>query len=301
MVLSVIIPVYKGAKTITRLVVDLNEKLAHLPFEIILVNDGSPDHSEEVCTNLASQHHHITFISLRKNFGEFNAVMCGLNHAKGSYSVIIDDDFQNPPSEIMKLLSKAQEHNYDVVYSFYPEKKHSIFRNLGSFLVNKMTTYLFNKPDNLYLSSFKLLKREIVREICQYKGPYPYIDALIFRVTHNVGKVMVTHLERTEGASNYTLRKLIALFMSILFGYSLLPVRLILFSGILITFLNLLLVILTLCHIFSFSSVFLLVGFIGGLQITALGILGEYLAKTYLTQNGLPQFVIKSTTLKHGK
>ena len=204
--LSVIIPVYKGAKTITNLVESLQAELGMYDFEMILVNDGSPDNSEKVCKDLAIIHRNINFFSLRKNFGEFNAVMCGLNHVVGKYAVVIDDDFQNPPSEIIKLLNKAKSEDFDVVYSYYAEKKHHFFRNFGSRLVNFVATSLLSKPADLYLSSFKLIKKEVVEEIIKYKGPYPYIDALIFRVTNNVGKVEVQHNERMEGESSYTIK-----------------------------------------------------------------------------------------------
>lgn len=290
--LSVIIPVYKGAKTISKLVESLHEDLHTFDFEIILVNDGSPDNSEKVCRELATIHENLNFISLRKNFGEFNAVMCGLNHITGKYAVIIDDDFQNPPSEIIKLLDKAKSKDYDVVYSFYTEKKHHLFRNFGSWLVNRLTTSLLNKPTDLYLSSFKLIKKEVVDEIIKYKGPYPYIDALIFRVTNNVGKTEVKHSERMEGESNYTIKKLITLFMTILFGYSLLPIRIILSLGILLVILSILLIILYIFKVIPDWGLSMFV-FFGGVQLTSLGIIGEYISKSFLSQNGTPQYVEK--------
>lgn len=290
--LSVIIPVYKGAKTISKLVESLHEDLHTFDFEIILVNDGSPDNSEKVCIELATIHENLNFISLRKNFGEFNAVMCGLNHVTGKYAVIIDDDFQNPPSEIIKLLDKAKSKDYDVVYSFYTEKKHHLFRNFGSWLVNRLTTSLLNKPTDLYLSSFKLIKKEVVDEIIKYKGPYPYIDALIFRVTNNVGKTEVKHSERMEGESNYTIKKLITLFMTILFGYSLLPIRIILSLGILLVILSILLIILYIFKVIPDWGLSMFV-FFGGVQLTSLGIIGEYISKSFLSQNGTPQYVEK--------
>lgn len=290
--LSVIIPVYKGAKTISKLVESLHEDLHTFDFEIILVNDGSPDNSEKVCRELATIHENLNFISLRKNFGEFNAVMCGLNHITGKYAVIIDDDFQNPPSEIIKLLDKAKSKDYDVVYSFYTEKKHHLFRNFGSWFVNRLTTSLLNKPTDLYLSSFKLVKKEVVDEIIKYKGPYPYIDALIFRVTNNVGKTEVKHSERMEGESNYTIKKLITLFMTILFGYSLLPIRIILSLGILLVILSILLIILYIFKVIPDWGLSMFV-FFGGVQLTSLGIIGEYISKSFLSQNGTPQYVEK--------
>jgi undecaprenyl-phosphate 4-deoxy-4-formamido-L-arabinose transferase len=301
MLLSVVIPVYKGAQSIGSLVSKLHETLQGVSFEIVLVNDGSPDNSEEVCAALALRYPRVSFISLRRNFGEFNAVICGLNHTKGHFTVIIDDDFQNPPSEILKLLNKAQSDNLDVVYSYYEDKKHHYFRNIGSWLVNQMTTYLFGKPKDLYLSSFKLIKKEVVTEICKYTGPYPYIDALIFRVTKNVGRVLVEHHARTEGQSSYTVQKLIALFLSILFGYSLLPVRIILSTGLISLGISFVFLLIQLLGFVDFSATFYAICILGSIQVIGLGIIGEYVAKDFLTQNNHPQFVIKSKHINHAE
>lgn len=290
--LSVVIPVYKGAKTITHLVETLQAELKQYHFEIILVNDGSPDDSEKVCKTLEVDNSNLKFYSLRKNFGEFNAVMCGLNHVEGKYAVIIDDDFQNPPSEIIRLVEKAKSENFDVVYSYYVEKKHHFFRNFGSWLVNRLTTSLLQKPTDLYLSSFKLINFEVIQEIIKYKGPYPYIDALIFRVTNNVGKIQVQHNARMEGESNYTLKRLISLFMTILFGYSILPVRMILLLGIASLILSILLIILFVFRIIPDWGIAIFI-FLGGVQLTSLGIIGEYVAKAFLSQSETPQYIEK--------
>lgn len=174
--LSVVIPVYNGALTISKLVLEVVAELKTIPFEIVLVNDGSLDDSEFICENLAYEHPEVQFISLRKNFGEHNAVLCGLNTCVGDYAVIIDDDFQNPPSEIKKLFSCIITGGYDVVYSKYFSKKHTLFRRLGSKFHNWVANYILDKPSDLYLSSFKIIKKEIIEEITKYKGPYPYID-----------------------------------------------------------------------------------------------------------------------------
>ena len=292
MLLSVIIPVYHGAVTIQKLVDVAQEQLKVYSFEIVLINDGSKDDSEKVCLELSAKFKNISFLSLRKNFGEFQAVMCGLNHAKGDYSVIIDDDFQNPPSEIIKLLETAQKEDFDVVYGQYDEKKHHQFRNVGSWFVNQITTSLFKKPQDLYLSSFKLIKKEVVEEICKYKGPYPYIDGLIFNVTDNVGKVTVQHNDRHHGESNYTAKKLASLFLNIIFGYSLLPVRLAMFLGFLSTFIAFILSVLQFMSIVDYP-IRLLVLFIGGIQLISIGIVGEYIGKTFLTQSNTPQYTLK--------
>lgn len=290
--LTVVIPIYKGAKTIENLVTTLQKELQSYDFEIVMVNDGSPDESEKICFKIANDYSNVKFYSLRKNFGEFNAVMCGLNHVNGKYAVIIDDDFQNPPSEIIKLLDKAQSGDYDVVYSYYSKKQHSFYRNFGSWLVNRITTSLLQKPSDLYLSSFKLIKHEVVQEIIKYKGPYPYIDALIFRVTNNIGKVQVVHNARQEGESNYTLKRLLTLFLTIIFGYSLLPVRIILGLGLALIIFSVLLTVLFIFKIIPDWQLAIII-FFGGVQLTSIGIIGEYISKLFLSHNHTPQYTEK--------
>ncbi len=295
--LSIVIPVYKGESSIGGLVEKLQETLAEHAFEIILVNDGSPDNSASVCRSATEKFKNVQFINLRKNFGEFNAVMCGLNFVRGKYAVIIDDDFQNPPSEILKLVEVAEEKQHDVVYSYYASKKHSAFRNVGSWLVNYLTTYLLRKPKDLYLSSFKLIHREVVAEIIRYQGPFPYIDGLILRVTNNIGKVLVEHNTRQHGESNYTFRRLASLFLTILFGYSLIPIRLTLFAGLASIMFSLIYMVLYFTKIIGEWGSPVVI-FLSGVLLCSVALLGEYLGKNYMTINGTPQYVIKEKIIQ---
>ena len=299
MKLSVIIPVYNSQSTIQLLVERLQTTLSTISFEIVMVNDNSRDNSEKICQQLADQYSNVRFISLRRNYGEFNAVMCGLNWAYGEYCVMIDDDFQNPPEEIFKLLDVAEKGNYDVVYTYYEKKQHAVHRNLGSKLVNWITGYLLNKPKDLYLSSFKLIKQEVVQEIIKYQGPYPYIDGLIFRITNHIGTVQVSHLKREEGSSNYTWRKLISLFLNILFCYSSLPIRVFMPIGVSLFGLGFLLLVFLFGQWIigpdpkGWQVVTAAFIFIGGIQCTLLSVLGEYIGKSFMAQSGQPQYVIK--------
>lgn len=299
MKLSVIIPVYNSEATLASLVDTLHRALKEIAFEIILVNDGSKDGSERLCTELARKFSNVHFISLRRNYGEFNAVMCGLNFTKGEYCVMIDDDFQNPPEEIIKLVNTAEKGSYDVVYTYYSKKEHAIYRNLGSRLVNWITSYLLGKPKDLYLSSFKLIKRDVIEEITKYKGPYPYIDGLIFRITSNIGTVQVLHHKREDGTSNYTWRKLISLFLNILFCYSALPIRLFMPIGLGLFGVGFLLLLFLFGQWIigpdpkGWQVVTASVIFIGGIQCTLLSVLGEYIGKSFMDQSGQPQYVIK--------
>lgn len=300
MQLTVVIPVYNSERTIMPLVERLQACMAGRDFEVVLVNDGSIDKSEQVGQLLASRYHNVRFISLRRNYGEFNAVLCGLNHAQGTYTAIIDDDFQNPPESILTLLEAAEQGDYDVVYSHYAHKQHHWFRNLGSWLVNALTTYSLGKPRELYLSSFKLIKQEVVAEICNYTGPYPYIDGLIFRVTANIGSVEVPHQGRVEGQSNYTLKKLVALFLNVFIGYSLWPIRIFTILGIGLFLIGLLVGLVGLTGVLTRAinvSGWVVVCWsiltATGLLLSFLGVLGEYLGKLFMAHSGLPPYVVK--------
>lgn len=300
MILSIVIPVFNSEHTLYHLVERLYTVLSNQNIEVVLVNDGSKDASEAICLRLVKKFDNVKLISLRRNFGEFNAVMCGLNHISGDYCVIIDDDDQNPPEEILKLLNKAQEGDYDVVYSDYGDKKHSIIRNIGSNLVNWMTTWLLDKPKGLYLSSFKILKAEIVQEIIQYKGPHPYLDALILRITRHIGTIHVEHSERANGRSNYSWVKLISLFMTILFGFSIRPLRLLTIMGFGLMLCSVGLIIgevfysLMTLHIPHTDHVIWLSFLIlTSFQFFGMGMLGEYLGKMFMSQTGMPQYSIR--------
>lgn len=298
--LSIVIPVYNSERTIGPLVEHLQVCLTGQAVEIVLVNDGSKDRSEAICQQLESQYLNVRFVSLRRNFGEFNAVLCGLNHTTGQYVVIIDDDFQNPPEAISTLVDKAEAGPFDVVYSRYAQKQHHWFRNLGSRLVNTLTTYSLDKPRDLYLSSFKVIRRDVVNEIIRYRGPYPYIDGLIFRVTRNVGSVEVPHNSRADGRSTYTFRKLVSLFLNVFIGYSLWPIRVFTLLGALLFGLGLLAGLLLLVGALTGTYVptgaTLILWSIGtgtGVILLFLGILGEYIGKLFMAYSGLPPYVEK--------
>jgi undecaprenyl-phosphate 4-deoxy-4-formamido-L-arabinose transferase len=298
--LSVLIPVYNSEDTIELLVNQLQIELVEYNFEIVLVNDSSKDQSEKICIGLAATYSNIRFISLRKNAGEHNAVLCALKHCRGDYAAIIDDDLQNPPSEIIKLLNKAINGKYDVVYARYQNKKHNIFRNMASKLHNYMATHLLGKPDKLYLCSFKLISKEIIPEIASYKGPYPYLDALILKCTDNIGTELVIHKSREQGKSNYTLKKLIALYLNTVINYSTKPLRFVTTAGFIISMAAAVMAVVIIYERavnqnipigWSFTAVLLL--FMLGLTFSAIGLMGEYIGKILMSLNNTPQYVVK--------
>src|SRR5947209_976567 len=192
--LSLVIPVYDGSRTIGPLVQQIISAFGSTSFEIVLVNDGSQDDSETICAGLADKNPQIVvFVHLSRNFGEHNAVLAGLMQSSGRYVGVLDDDGQNPPEEVKRMLEHLKRNNYDVVYGHYIEKKHSAFRNVGSWFNDRIATIMLQKPKDLYLSSFKVMNRFVVNEVIKYRGPYPYADGLIYRVTRNIGQIPVEH------------------------------------------------------------------------------------------------------------
>jgi len=300
--ISIVIPVYNGEKSISRLVEDLIRKLTpEFNIEIILVNDCSPDNSEKVCISIFEKHRHIVkFYSLAKNVGEHNAVMAGLNNVSGDYVIIMDDDFQNPVSQVVKLISYAIQNSYDVVYTYYDKKKHSFFRNLGSHFNNLVANLMLKKPKDLYLSSFKILNRFLINEIIKYNLPFPYIDGLILRTTSNIGKINVKHQERKFGKSNYTFKKLILLWLNMLTNFSILPLRISIIIGFIFSLFGFILGIQALVEKIinpdipiGYTSLIVIVSIFSGIQLIAIGMVGEYLGRVFLSQNKKPQYSIR--------
>lgn len=301
---SIVIPVYNGARSIGRLVDELIARLAPVfHIEIVLVNDCSPDHSEEVCIGITKKHpDYVSFYSLAMNVGEHNAVMAGLNKATGDYAIIVDDDFQNPVSEVEKVISYMISHDYDVVYTWYKEKKHHFIRNLGSRFNDKVANLMLKKPRNLYLSSFKIINRFLIDEVIKYNLPYPYIDGLILRTTSNIGKVEVSHNIREEGKSNYTLHKLISLWMNMFTNFSILPLRLSILAGFIFSIIGFLIGIDAVIEkIYNpqvpmgYTFLVVVISIYAGVQLIAIGMVGEYLGRLFMSQNKKPQYSIRKS------
>ena len=300
---SIIIPVFNSEETLEPLVKVLMDELSlSTDLEIILVNDGSHlDDSAKVCSSLAELNSKVKFIDLSMNFGEHNAVMAGLNYSTGSYAVIMDDDFQNPPKEVIKLINKIKE-GYDVVFSKYTTKEHHWFRNIGSSFNNMIAKILINKPSGLYLSSFKAINRFVIDEVIKYTGPYPYIDGLIFRVTKKYSTVLVNHEKRNQGDSGYTLRRLISLWLNMLTNFSVLPLRIATIAGLLFAIIGIIIAVYFLIEKalnpnlpIGWASLIVSLFLISSVQMIALGMIGEYLGRLFIKSNGNPQFVVRSS------
>lgn len=303
MKLSIIIPVYNGADTIGPLVEEISrEQAGRHELEFVLVNDCSPrDNSAEVCERLAAQDARVIFLDLSRNFGEHNAVMAGLNYCTGDAAVIMDDDFQNPPSEIAVMVEKLAE-GYDVVYARYDKKAHSGFRNMGSWFNNLVASILLRKPMGLYLSSFKAVSRFLINELVHCRNPYPYIDGLIFRVTRKYATVICQHQPRNKGASGYTIFKLVSLWLNMFTSISILPLRVAMFLGFGMALCGFLAAagfviekLLNPAISVGWASLMTAVLVISGVQLLAIGMVGEYVGRLFMKASGLQQYVVRRT------
>lgn len=298
--LSIVVPVYRGAATVGLLVEALSALRPEGGLEIILVNDGSPDNSGEVCRALQrSATVPLTYCEHARNFGEHNAVMTGLRHARGAYVITMDDDLQNPPEEVVKLYDHARLGNHDVVYTYYAEKKHEAWRNLGSRFANWVADTLLDKPRGLYLSSFRCMSALVVREVAKYTGPYPYVDGLVMQVTQRISTLPVLHLARAEGRSNYTLRRLVRLWLNLATSFSVLPLRLAIYAGLAMGLFGLLGAAMVIAEGLSgqtpsgWASSMTTTLLVAGVQFLILGVLGEYVGRAFLSANGKPQGVVR--------
>ena len=304
MKLSIIIPIYNGAKTIDTLVFQLFDKLSGIhDLETVLINDCSPDdNSAEVCRALAAQRDEVVFLDLARNFGEHNAVMAGLNNCTGDVAVIIDDDFQNPPAEVIKLVDELGR-GYDVVYAAYAKKNHHFFRNIGSRFNGWVASVLLKKPRDLYLSSHKAINRFLIDEITKYQGPFPYIDGLIFRVTRNYSTVTVKHSSRKMGNSGYTFSKLVSLWLNMFTNFSILPLRFAILTGLAFSIMGVIAAVFFLIEKLTnpalpsgWASLIITLLLVSGVQLFTIGTLGEYLGRLFLQVNGQPQYVVREKT-----
>lgn len=298
---SIVIPVFNGAETIRGVVLDIQNTFAGVDFEVILVNDGSHDESEATCNALVKEFpQRIKFIHLARNFGEHNAVLCGLNYAVGNFVGVIDDDGQNPPTELMRLYAEIRTHGYDVVYGRYQTKQHSWSRNLGSRINDRMANVMLKKPKEIYLSSFKVMNRYLVEEVIRYKGAFPYIDGLIFRATRNIGQMDVVHMNRMGGQSNYNLRRLVKLWLDMFLNFSMLPLRVSALLGVASALVSLLLIVGIIidkitnpAYPAGLPTILCAVIFFASVQLVILGTIGEYLGRLFLDHSQTPQFSVR--------
>ncbi len=304
---SFVIPCYRSEGTIGSVVEEIEAAMAALPqygYEIVLVNDSSPDGTFAVIASLAEKDGRITAVDLSRNFGQHGALMSGFHHCRGDIIVCLDDDGQTPADEVGKLLSKLEE-GYDVVYASYEHKQHSRFRNLGSKFNGLMTEIMLGKPKDLTLTSYFAMRRFVLNDILRYSNCYPYIDGLVLRSSNNFAAVPVNHRQRQQGESGYTLGKLISLWMNGFTSFSVKPLRLATYAGALTAFLGFIYALTIVINYFTdssilegWSSTMALQLVLGGIILVVLGLIGEYIGRIYMCINASPQFVERQVVKK---
>ena len=301
--ISVVIPVYNSEKCLDELNQQIMKELNNTKYELILVNDKSSDRSWEKIVALTEINPRIKGISLKKNSGQDNAIMAGLGQANGEFIVIMDDDLQHSPADIMKLYEKCSE-GFDICYGLFLDKKQRFWKNLGSRLNGFLAEVFLKKPKGLYLSPFKIIRGTLSREIKEYKGPFPYIDGIILSLTSNISQVELVHQKRYDGRGNYNILRSVSVFLKHITGYSLYPLRVATILGVVSAGFSFLLGMYFIVDYLSnarrvegWITLVLLSVFYNGLILMCLGLIGEYIGRVYLTLTSKRQYVVdKSVT-----
>ena len=301
---SFVIPCYGSEHTIEKVVDELRTTMAQRPecsYEIVLVNDNSPDQVWGVIQKLVKTYGNMKGISLARNFGQHAALMAGYRSCSGDIVASLDDDGQTTADEAFLLIDKIKE-GYDVVYGCYPEIKQSHFRIFGSWVNEKMIEVLLGKPRELKCTSYYAARRFIIEEMLRYRNSYPYVGGLVLRSTKNIANVPVHHRARMEGKSGYSLGKLLGLWFNGFTAFSVKPLRLATVVGFLCAaagfiygVVMVLRKLLGYTTVLGYSSLITVILFIGGIIMVLLGIIGEYIGRIYISINNAPQYVIRET------
>jgi len=299
---SFVIPLYHTGDGLHALLLAFRQLAIDESWELVLVDDGSTDCTFDKARQLTRHFPApVTLVELARNYGEHAAVLEGCRRASGKFIVTLDDDLQNPIDEAVRLLQHLRQSAAEVVYARYSAKRHSPLRNLGSRLVNHCATLLLGKPHDLYLSSFRAMRRELVERIITYCGPYPYIDGLILGATRRISTLEVRHEARTHGRSGYTWRGLIRLSLSLLFDFSIMPLRLASILGAALCLTGGVALIMVLLEMLTqgarqpgWGSLMAALAIFSGAQLLMLGIIGEYVGRAFLTVSGKPQSIVRT-------
>ena len=302
---SFVIPCYRSENTLGHVVADIDatmqrQELADAyEYEIILVNDCSPDNTLGTIRKLCEEKPYIKGIAFARNFGQHAALMAGFRHVSGDIVICLDDDGQTPANEAGKFLAEIKA-GRDVVYAKYTTKQHTAFRNFGSKVNELMTRFMLGKPKELYISSYFAAKRFVIDEVTRYENCYPYVIGLVLRTTKNISNVEVTHRQREIGCSGYTLKALLALWFNGFTAFSIQPLRFATCVGVLCAATGFLYGIYTIIKRFlvpdipmGFSALMAALVFIGGMIMLMLGLIGEYVGRIYISLNNSPQYVIR--------
>lgn len=268
-------------------------------YEVIVVNDGSRDETWSVVEKCARTNRRIVAINLLRNYGQHTAVLCGLRHSVGDYAVTLDDDLQNPPEEIRHLLHKAAE-GHDLVFGRFRKKRHAWHRRIGTWLVGVLNRRIFGKPEDLVLTNFRLIRRDVVDRICAYRTNYPYVPGLALMFATRPANVLVEHEKRESGSSQYSLLKILQLVLRILFSYSTYPLRTVSLLGGTVAaasfafgMIILVRALLGESQVLGWASIVVLLSFFNGISMMCLAMLGEYTVRLLNQTSGHSDYHIR--------
>lgn len=301
MLLSFVIPCYHSAATLPGVVREIRQTVetdGRYDYEVILVNDNPPDATWEAIRALCAEDARVRGVSMARNFGQQAALMAGYRLARGEIIISLDDDGQTPPRQAFRLIDALNEET-DIAYAHYGHKQHALWRNLGSYLYDRMDCWLLDKPKGLYMASYYAAKRFVIDEMIRYEGPCPYIEGLALRSTRRVASVPVEHVPRAEGQSGYTLSKLIGVWFNSLTSFSVKPLRLAAAAGLAIAAAGFVMALVIVIQKLvrqdidaGWTSLICVMLILGGLILTVLGVLGEYIGRLCQIVSGTPQYSI---------
>ena len=300
--LSIVVPAYKSGDCLSELARRVQSALEGRvgSYELILINDDSPDSTWTVIESLPRLYPFVIGLNLRKNVGQDNAIMAGLHHATGDAIGIMDDDLQHAPEDIPSLLG-ALAPDVDVVYARFARKQQALWKNLGSWLNDRIGVVVLGKPPAIYMSPYKAIRREVVDEVVKYEGPFTYIDGLIFGITSKVTQIEAAHHRRFAGRSNYNIVRSAKVWLKLATGFSVIPLRLATFIGGAISLLSFVMALFFVIQALvinkvpeGYPSLIVTVFFLGGIQLMGLGAVGEYIGRIFIAQSRPPQFTLKN-------
>lgn len=300
--LSFVIPCYGSEHTIESVITEIDEIMAlrsGYDYEIICVNDGSPDNVFAILKDIARINPRLLVVDLSKNMGRASAIMAGYSFAKGDYVVNLDDDGQCPMDELWRLYD-ALGKDYDVSMARYPKKKQSAFKNFGSSVNSLMSRILIGKPKSLQFSNFAIVKQYIIDEILNYKNPYPYLEGLILRSTRRIVNVEMEERKRFNGHGNFTFIRSLKLWLNGFTAFSVKPLRIATVMGGLIALVGFVACVAVVIGKIvnpgipmGYSSTMAVILFLGGMIMIMLGLIGEYIGRIYICINNSPQYVVR--------
>ncbi|MEC9095091.1 MAG: glycosyltransferase family 2 protein [Planctomycetota bacterium] len=305
--LSIVVPCYRSGDWLADLARRVKSAMAtrEWTYELILVNDSSPDMTWQAIQEIAGSDENVRGINLAFNTGQFRTTFCGIQEAKGEIVVTMDDDLQQPPEEIPMLVDALQaDENIDAVLATFTVKKHRLFRNVGSAVMNTLFRLSYGKPKDIRSTTFRAMRSQLVKSICQYSTVNPNINPLIFQTTQKLSAVRVNHEDRKHGRSGYGIIKLFRLMTDNVLSVSTLPLKIVTSIGVLAAFGSVMLALFYLARYWvggiepntGFMTQVLLINFFGGLTLLSIGLLGEYVIRIMEEVRGRPRFLVKDTT-----